>query len=259
MVGRGHEAVLEVVEVVGMRVPEVLAVVVPVDRHQADPRLDEPAGEQEALAVDVSAVAVAGLGVFAVEPEGAAGLGRGRGRRRRGPGSSPRPRPTGRGSAAAGPVSETHARREAKRSGETPTGRSRPGTEKPGAFGSPSTRNGSNALPSQPASCPGARPPGAAGWATVQGIVTAEGTAPGVGRHFATIAPRCGQSFGDGPSASDFSFGAVWPVRSQWAVERCAGSSWFSDRTTASRSVCRGEQGEVLADPEARAWPSRSA
>ncbi len=42
LVGRGHQAVLELIEVVAVGVPEVLAVVVPVDCHQADARLDQP-------------------------------------------------------------------------------------------------------------------------------------------------------------------------------------------------------------------------
>ena len=59
-----------------------------------------------------------------------------------------------------------------------------PRPRNPAAFGSPSTWNGSYALPSQPPSWPGALPPGAAGCMTVQGIVTALGIAPGVGRSF---------------------------------------------------------------------------
>ena len=67
LVGRGHQAVLELIEIVAVRIPEVLSVVVPVDRHQADARLDEPARQQQALAVDVPAVAVAESGVFPIE------------------------------------------------------------------------------------------------------------------------------------------------------------------------------------------------
>ena len=53
--------------------------------------------------------------------------------------------------------------------------------------------------------------------------------------------------------------GARWPVRTRWAVERCAGSSWLIDRTIASRCVRWRQQREVLADPDARRAASRSA
>ena len=43
-----------------------------VDGHEPDARLDQPAGQEQALAVLVPAVSVAEPGVFAVEPEGAA-------------------------------------------------------------------------------------------------------------------------------------------------------------------------------------------
>ena len=44
--------------------------------------------------------------------------------------------------------------------------------------------------------------PNSAGCATDQGIVTAWGITPLLGRHFARIAPRWGQSLADGPAAS---------------------------------------------------------
>ena len=43
-----------------------------VDRDEPDARLDQPAGQQQALPVLGAAVAVAEPGVFLVEPEGAA-------------------------------------------------------------------------------------------------------------------------------------------------------------------------------------------
>ena len=76
LVGRGHQAVLELIEVVAVRVPEVLAVVVPVDRHQADARLDQPTRQQEALTVDVPPIAVAEPRAFPIDREGPARLGR---------------------------------------------------------------------------------------------------------------------------------------------------------------------------------------
>ena len=79
---------------------------------------------------------------------------------------------------------------------------------------------------------------------TVQGILTALGIAPGVGRSFETIAPRCGQSRGDGPAASENGVGARWPVKMRCAVERCAGSSWLIDRTIESRCACRASSGK---------------
>src|SRR5438034_5257373 len=78
-VGGRHEVVLQTRKIISMRIPEVPAVVVPVDRDQADPRLDEASGQQQALAVNVSAVSVTGARVFTVEPERAPGLGRGKG------------------------------------------------------------------------------------------------------------------------------------------------------------------------------------
>src|SRR5580693_6248735 len=59
LIGWGHQAILELIEVVTVRVPEVLAIVVPVDRDQADARLDEPTRQQETLTVDVPPIAVA--------------------------------------------------------------------------------------------------------------------------------------------------------------------------------------------------------
>ena len=67
----------------------------------------------------------------------------------------------------------------------------------------------------------GGRPPGAAGCMTVHGILTALGmTAPESDVSFETSAPRCGQSRGEGPAASEFGVGARCPVNSRWAVER---------------------------------------
>jgi hypothetical protein len=71
----------------------------------------------------------------------------------------------------------------------------------------------------------------------VQGMVTACGNAPRRGRTRATSAPRCGQSLGDGPAASEYGVGARWPVKTRCAVERCVKSSWLIDRMIAKRSV----------------------
>jgi hypothetical protein len=46
-------------KVLTVRVPEVLAVVVPVDRDETHARLNQPPRQQQALAVDVAAVAIA--------------------------------------------------------------------------------------------------------------------------------------------------------------------------------------------------------
>ena len=58
------------------------------------------------------------------------------------------------------------------------------------------------------------------------------------------MAPRCGQSLGDGPAASELGVGARWPVSRRCAVERCAASSWFIDRTIASRCACWASSGK---------------
>ena len=47
-----------------------------------------------------------------------------------------------------------------------------------------------------------------------------------------------------GPAASELGVGARWPVSSRWAVERCAASSWFIDRTIDSRCACRASNGK---------------
>ena len=124
-VGRGHQAVLQVVEVVAVGVPEVLAVVVPVDRHQRDARLDQASAEQEALAVDVPAVGVAEPRVLAVDAERRPGPRPRRGRRRRGPGGRTT-RPGRRRSAEPSP--RRRWRRASIRSGVMPSGRVRPPT-----------------------------------------------------------------------------------------------------------------------------------
>ncbi len=56
---RRQEVVLEAMEIVAVRVPERVAVVVPVDRNQRHAALDKPAGEEHALPVDIPPVAVA--------------------------------------------------------------------------------------------------------------------------------------------------------------------------------------------------------
>ena len=125
-IGGGHQSVLELVEVVAVGVPEVAVIVVPIDRHEADTRLHQPAGQEQTLAVDVPAVAVA-------ESEGL----RGRAGTRLGPRQTsgsplpsleggPRHRRTprhGRWCAS----SESKLRRLANRSGETPSGKSQTG------------------------------------------------------------------------------------------------------------------------------------
>ena len=59
LVGRRHQSILKLVEVVTVGVPEVLAVVMPVDCDQTDARFDKSAAKQQALPVNVPAVAVA--------------------------------------------------------------------------------------------------------------------------------------------------------------------------------------------------------
>ena len=63
----GRSVVLELGEVVAVRVPGGVGVGRPGDAGDARAGLDQPAGEQDALAVDVPAVAVAGARVFAVD------------------------------------------------------------------------------------------------------------------------------------------------------------------------------------------------
>jgi hypothetical protein len=60
-------------------IPEVLSVVVPVDRHQADARLGQASGQQEALTVNVPAIATAEPRVFPIDLEGPPRLGRDQG------------------------------------------------------------------------------------------------------------------------------------------------------------------------------------
>src|SRR5262249_45493877 len=73
----GKERILQADEVVAVRVPRGVGVGGPGDRDDAGAGLDQPAGEEARLAVDVPAVAVAGPRVLAVDPEGLAGGGRG--------------------------------------------------------------------------------------------------------------------------------------------------------------------------------------
>ena len=58
LVGGRNQIVFEPVEVVAVRVPEVAAIVVPIDRHERDAMLDQAARKQDALAVDVAAVSI---------------------------------------------------------------------------------------------------------------------------------------------------------------------------------------------------------
>jgi hypothetical protein len=76
-------------------------------------------------------------------------------------------------------------------------------------------------------------PPGADGWETTQGSVTAFGTGPADVSRCCTTDPRHGESCRLAPSASEFGFAAVRPVISKCTVDRCAGSVWAIDRMTA--------------------------
>ena len=171
-----------------------------------------------------------------------------------GPGRRPRRRGRpGTGRARPAPPSRPRRRRRTGRR-RRPRAATGPPTWKPGAFGSPSTRNGSYALPSHPAFCPGARPPGAAGWATVQGIVTAEGSAHRRRRGSSrlTRAPRCGESFAEGPAASEKGVGARWPVKVRWARRKVRGVVVRHRPDDRQPVRPRRQQREMLADADAR-------
>ncbi len=75
LVGRRHQTILKVMEIIAVGVPEVLSVVVPVNRHQADAGFDQAAAQQEALTMDVAAVAIAQLRVLMIDPERPARVG----------------------------------------------------------------------------------------------------------------------------------------------------------------------------------------
>ena len=75
LVGRRHQTILQMVEIFAVGVPEVLSVVVPVDRHQPDARFDQAAAQQEALTMNVPAVAIAQLRVLAIDLERPSRLG----------------------------------------------------------------------------------------------------------------------------------------------------------------------------------------
>jgi len=77
LVGGRHQAVLEVLKILPVRVPEVLAVVVPVDGHQWHAEFDQPPGQQQALTVDVAAVLVAEVRRLFLDVERGPGSGRG--------------------------------------------------------------------------------------------------------------------------------------------------------------------------------------
>ena len=68
----GEQGVLERGEVVAVGVPGGVGVGRPRDARDARAGLDQPSGEQHALAVDVPAVAVAGARVLAIDAEGVA-------------------------------------------------------------------------------------------------------------------------------------------------------------------------------------------
>ena len=72
-VGRRHQFVFQAIEVVAVRVPEVLAIIVPVDADERDAAFDQPPGEQHALSMNVATILVAGLGRLARQVEGFAG------------------------------------------------------------------------------------------------------------------------------------------------------------------------------------------
>ncbi len=55
--------------------PEVYLVVVQVDRHQRDARLDQAPGQEQVLAIDVPAVSVAEKRVLTIDPKSAGCLG----------------------------------------------------------------------------------------------------------------------------------------------------------------------------------------
>jgi hypothetical protein len=46
LIGGRHQAVLEAAEVVRVRIPEELPVLMPVDAYQADARLNQPPGQE---------------------------------------------------------------------------------------------------------------------------------------------------------------------------------------------------------------------
>ena len=195
--------------------------------------------------MDVPAVAVADLRVLALDLERPARLGRDRARRAPGPGSRPRPGGRPRPGRARSPRRAEQARggRAAGRARRPRAGRARrPGSR--GRWGRP--RRGTGRTPCRASRRAGRGPcrRGRPGARRSRASSPPSAARRRVGRHRATSAPRCGQSSGEGPSASEFGVGARWPVRSRWAVERWAKSSWLIERTIASRCACAASRGK---------------
>ena len=55
-ISRWNQVVLQAIKVVAVRVPEVLAVIVPVDRDERDPLIEQPPGQQHALPMNGPAI-----------------------------------------------------------------------------------------------------------------------------------------------------------------------------------------------------------
>ena len=235
-VGGGHEAVLELVEVIAVGVPEVDAVVVPVDGDEWDAGLDQATGEEEALAVDVAAVAVAQAGVFAVDVEGASGLGRGEGV----DGAGLEAVPGGWGWLRGG--FERDAAEEVAAAGEPididAFGEVEAGDLEGGSVGVADDDEGVERLAEPAAVLAGGPASGRGGMRDDPGEDDGGREVPRGGMRRATNEPRWGQSAAEGPSASELGRGARWPVWRRWTVERWAGSSWVMERTSARRCIC---------------------
>lgn len=71
-----NQVTFQTYEVVPVSVPEVLPVVVPVDRHEGDTVFQQATCQQDALTVDVAAIAIASVCGFLSEIESTADVGR---------------------------------------------------------------------------------------------------------------------------------------------------------------------------------------
>ena len=71
----GIRSFLEAVEIVAVRIPKILSVVVPIDGDQRHAMLDQPPGKQHALSVYVAAVAIANRGRLLRQVERLSSLG----------------------------------------------------------------------------------------------------------------------------------------------------------------------------------------
>ena len=148
----GQQGFLQGLEVIAVSVPGRVGVGSPGDAGDPHAGLDQPACQQDALAVDVATVTVAGARVLAVDPDGVA-HGR-RGQEVEGPGLEAVEVAKAL-VAAAGRAAGPRARRPAaaarvSRAGLTSGGGESSGMPKSAAFGSLRMKSGSCDRPSQP-------------------------------------------------------------------------------------------------------------